>query len=151
MYALCKEYQTATFSTYDKGKSSLYFLNQLKYYRGLISPLPLFAILNLNKGIQRITKLSEQIILQQPWLSPDGQLWDKMSAYERMLKTFKNDKAMSLFQVAFEAIFATHPANISMFHTLFYIKSGKNFDTLMNMKKWGPARQHQWRRRKPLQ
>ncbi len=135
MYALCKEYQTATFSTYDKGKSSLYFLNQLKRYRGLIPPLPLFALLNLNKGIQRITKLSKQIILQQPWLSPDAQLWDKMSANEWMLKTFKNDKARSLFQVAFEAIFATHPANISMLHTLFYIKSGKDFDNLMNIKK----------------
>jgi monoamine oxidase len=135
MYELCKEYNTETFATFDKGKSSLYFLDQLKRYRGLIPPLPIFALLNLNKGIQRITRLSKQIVLEQPWLSPDAAVWDKMSAEDWIQRTMKNDKARSLFMVAFEAIFATHPANISMLHVLFYVKSGKDFDTLMNIKK----------------
>jgi monoamine oxidase len=134
MYALCKEYQTETFPTYDTGKSSLFLFNQLKSYKGLIPPLPLFALLNLNKGIQRITKLSKKINLQEPWLSPEAKIWDQMSAEEWMQQTMKNDKARILFQVAYEAIFATHPSKISMLHTLFYIKSGKDFDSLMNIK-----------------
>lgn len=135
MYQLCREYGVSTFSSFDKGKSSLYYQDQLKHYRGLIPPLPLFALLNLNKGIQRITRLSKKIDLQQPWLSPDAAMWDNMSAEQWMLQTMKNARARSLFQVAFEAIFATHPANISMLHVLFYTKSGKDFDTLMNIKK----------------
>lgn len=134
MYELCKEYQTEIFPTYNKGKSSLYFLNQLKFYRTYIPPLPLFALLNLNKGIQRITRLSKQIILQQPWLSPDAKKWDNMNTEEWINQTIKNPKARSIFRVAFEAVFATHPANVSMLHTLFYIKSGKNFDTLTEIK-----------------
>lgn len=135
MYALCKEYQVPTFATFDKGKSSMFFLNQLKQYKGIIPPLPLFALLNLNKGIQRITRLSKKINLQQPWLSPNAQMWDQMSAEEWIQQTMKNEKARSMFQLAFEAIFATHPKNISMLHTLFYTKSGKDFETLMNIKK----------------
>ena len=140
IYALCKQYQVPVFPTYDAGKSSMFFLNQLKQYKGIIPPLPLFALLNLNKGIQHITRLSKKINLQQPWLSPDAQIWDQMSADEWMQQTMKNDKARSMFQLAFEAIFASHPKNISMLHTLFYTKSGKDFDTLMKIKKG--AQQH---------
>lgn len=38
-----------------------------------------------------------------------------------------------LFQIASEAIFAAHPAEISMLHAMFYTQSGRDFDTLMNI------------------
>jgi monoamine oxidase len=134
MYALCKEYNISTFPTYDKGKSSLFFNDQLKRYKGLIPPLPLLSLLSLNKGISRITKLSKTINLQQPWLSPGAEEWDRITTAGWMQQTIRNNKARAMFQLAYEAIFACDPARVSFLHSLFYIKSGKNFETLMNIR-----------------
>ncbi len=134
MYALCKEYQVSTFPTYNKGRSSLYFSNQLKRYKGLIPPLPLLALLSLQKGINRINKLAKQVSLQQPWQSPNAQGWDSITTAEWMKQNIRNEKARTMFQLAYEAIFASDPRYVSFLHTLFYIKSGQNFETLMNIR-----------------
>jgi monoamine oxidase len=135
IYALAKEFGISTFPTYDKGKSSLYFNQKIKLYKGIIPPLPLFALLNLDAAIKKINRLSKQIDLESPWLSKDAAIWDGISLAQWMDKHLKNSKARKLFTVAAEAIFATDAANIAMLHVLFYTRSGKDFDTLMNIKK----------------
>jgi monoamine oxidase len=39
-----------------------------------------------------------------------------------------------MFTIASEAIWAAHPNEVSMLHAMFYTKSGRDFDTLMNVK-----------------
>ena len=134
MYELCKEYRIDTFPTYDKGRSSLFFNNQLKRYKGIIPPLPLFALLSLNKGIKRINKLSKQINLEQPWLSTNAAEWDAMNTEQWIQQTMKNETARTMFRLAYEAIFASHPQHVSFLHSLFYTKSGKDFEVLMNIR-----------------
>jgi len=135
MYALAHEYHIETFPTYDTGKSTLYDNGKTKLYRGIIPPLPLFALLSLDAAIKKINKLSKHIKLDQPWLSPDAAAWDNISLGQWMERQMKNEKARRLFTVAAEAIFGTDVSTVSMLHALFYTKSGKDFDTLMNIKK----------------
>jgi monoamine oxidase len=140
MYDLAREYGIGTFPTYDIGKSSLYFNQKIKLYKGIIPPLPLFALLNLDGAIRKINRLSKRIDLSKPWLSKDAAVWDRISLAQWMDQNLKNSTARKLFTVAAEAIFATNAANISMLHVLFYTRSGKNFDTLMNIR--NGAQQH---------
>jgi len=135
MYELAEEFGIGTFPTYDTGKSTLYFNEKIKLYRGIIPPLPIFSLLSLDAAIKKMNKLSKRINLEQPWLSPEAATWDKISLGEWMQQQMKNEKARSLFTVAAEAIYATNVSNVSMLHALFYTKSGKDFDTLMNIKK----------------
>lgn len=135
MYALASNYGIETFATYDKGKSSLYYLDKIKLYRGIIPPLPLFALLNLDGAIKKLNRLSRKINLDAPWLSPGAAELDRVSLADWMNTQLKNEKARQLFTVAAEAIFATDAATISLLHALFYIRSGRDFDTLMNIKK----------------
>jgi monoamine oxidase len=135
MYALAGEYGIETFSTYDKGKSTLYANEKTKLYRGIIPPLPLFALLSLDAAIKKINKLSKHINLDKPWLSPNAAAYDQISLADWMARQMKNEKARQLFTVAADAIFATDASTISFLHALFYTKSGKDFDTLMNIKK----------------
>jgi monoamine oxidase len=134
MYELAKANDVTTFPSYYKGKSTLYFNNKTKHYRGIIPPLPLFALLSLDAAIKKINKLSKTISLDQPWVSDNAAKWDNISLYDWMQQQMKNEKAKTLFTVAAEAIFATDASKISMLQALFYTKSGKDFDTLMNIK-----------------
>lgn len=135
MYALCEEYGVGIFPTYDKGKSSLYVNGKTKLYKGIIPPLPLFALLSLDGAIRKMNRISKSIDLNQPQNSPNAAELDKITLSQWMDKHLKNQKARKLFTVAAEAIFATDVASISMLHALFYTKSGKDFDTLMNIRK----------------
>ena len=107
MYALAQEYAINTFPTYDKGKSILYFKDKLKQYKGIIPPLPLFALLSLDAGIKKITKLAKQINVEEPWLSKHANRFDSISLKVWMNQQMKNETARRMFTVAAEAIYAT--------------------------------------------
>jgi monoamine oxidase len=134
IYALLKELNIATFKTYDEGKSSLLMNDRLKKYNGVIPPMPIPALLSLDRAIKTITKLSKTIDLNAPWLSVDAEKWDGITLQGWMDKQMRSTDAKRLFKIASEAIWAVHPNEISMLHALFYTKSGRDFDTLMNVK-----------------
>lgn len=133
IYALCKEFGIETFKTYDEGKSTLVMDGKIKHYKGLIPPLPIPALLSLDGAIKKITKLSKTVNLERPWETPDAQKWDSMTLQTWMEKQMSISKARRLFRIASEAIFAAHPSDLSMLHAMFYTKSGRDFDTLMNV------------------
>lgn len=135
MYALAKEFGIDTFHTHDAGKSSLLLNGKLKLYKGIIPPLPLFALLSLDRAIRKINKLAKTIDLENPHALPNAALLDSISLEEWMQQQMKNETARKMFAVAAEAIFATDASTISFLHALFYIKSSGNFDYLMNIHK----------------
>lgn len=135
MYQLAAEFGVDTFHTYDSGKSTLLLNNKLKQYKGLIPPLPLFALLSLDRAIRKINKLAKTIDLDHPYQSDCAAKWDAMSLQDWMNIQMKNETARKMFAVATEAVFATDASNISFLHALFYIKSNTNFDFLMNVNK----------------
>jgi monoamine oxidase len=134
IYNLLAELNIGTFKTYDEGKSTLVMNGKTKHYKGIIPPLPIPALLSLDFAIKKITKLSKTIDLEKPWASPNAALWDSMTLATWMQNQMWSKTARKLFKIASEAIFATHPADLSMLHALFYTKSGRDFDTLMNVK-----------------
>ena len=134
IYALAKQYGVETFKTFDEGKSIQYFNGKVKAYKGLIPPLPIPSLLSLDMAIKKITKLSKTIDLQAPWNSPDAQKWDSMTLATWIKKQMSFETARVFFKIAAEAIWAADPSEISMLHALFYTKSGRDFNTLMNIK-----------------
>lgn len=134
MYALAKEFGVQTFPTYDEGKSTLLYNNKLKHYKGIIPPLPIPSLLSLDMAIKRMNKLSKTVDLQNPWNTPDAEYYDSMTLASWMDKQMSFKTAKVMFKLAAEAIWAAHPNEISMLHALFYTKSCRDLDTLMNVK-----------------
>lgn len=133
-YALMKDYGIETFPTYDKGKSTLWFdQGKVKTYKGLIPPLPIGSLLTLDRAIKRINKLSKTIDTTQPWNAKNASKWDAMSLQTWMNKNLPFRKARELFKIAVESIWAADPNEFSLLHALFYTKSGRDLDTLMNI------------------
>lgn len=134
LYQLARETGVSTFATHDEGKSQLYVKGRLKQYKGLIPPLPIPALLSLNSALKKMNRLSASIDPTQPWKHPKADQWDSITLGGWMQSQMKNEKARNLFQIAAEAIFAVNPAEISMLFALFYTRSGRDFDTLMNIR-----------------
>ena len=134
LYALAREFGVETFHTYDQGKSTQFFREKVKRYKGLIPPLPLLSLLSLDRAIKRLTKLSKTVDLQQPWLTPEAASLDQQTLADWMDRQMRFETARRFFKIAAEAIWAAHPADISLLHALFYIRSGRDLNTLMNIK-----------------
>ncbi len=134
MYALLREYNIQSFHTHDEGKSLFYWQGKLKQYKGLIPPLPILSLLSLDRAIKKINRLSATINPNAPWNSPRSAHWDSMTLQSWMDKEISSQKAKELFTLAAEAIFAVSPAELSMLFALFYTRSGRDFDTLMNIR-----------------
>ncbi|WP_332368838.1 flavin monoamine oxidase family protein [Spirosoma telluris] len=81
-----------------------------------------------------MNKLSKTINLAEPWISPNAHQLDSMTLATWMSQQMRFDVARQFFKLAAEAIWAADPAEISMLHALFYTRSGRDLDTLMNIK-----------------
>jgi monoamine oxidase len=134
MYALLKTYNLQHFPTYDQGKSLLCWDGKRKPYKGLIPPLPLPALLSLDRAIKSMNRLSRTIDPSAPWQHPNARQWDSITLQGWMDKTMMSRKAKQLFTIAAQAIYAVHPSEVSFLFALYYARSGKNFDTLMNIR-----------------
>ncbi len=134
IYALAREFGVETFKTYEEGKSTQFFRGKVKRYTGLIPPLPIGALLSLDAAIKKFNKVAKTINLSEPWTTPNARHFDSMTLASWMNGQMRFDVAQQFFRVAAEAIWATDPAEISMLHALFYAKSGRDLDTLMNIK-----------------
>ena len=134
IYALAREFGVETFRTFDTGKSTQLFRGQVKRYKGLIPPLPVGALLSLDMAMRAMNKLAKTVDLAEPWKTPNARQLDSMTLATWMKRQMRFEVARQFFRVAAEAIWAADPAEISLLHALFYVKSGRNLDTLMNIK-----------------
>jgi monoamine oxidase len=133
VYALAREYSIDTFRTYETGKSTLLFNGKHRTYRGLIPPLPLPALLNLDYAIKKINRMATRVPLARPWETPGASELDRITLTGWMNKHLPFAAARTFFRIASETIFACDPGEISLLQALFYIKSGKDLDTLINI------------------
>lgn len=133
-YELIKKCNLRTFPTYDTGKSRIWFGKKLKSYKGLIPPLSIGPLLDLDFTIKKINRLSKNINLLLPWKSKNANKWDEMTLATWMEQNMYFKTSKDLFKIACQTIWAAEPCEISFLHALFYIKSGGDLDCLMNIK-----------------
>lgn len=133
MYELVKEYKSEVIPTYSEGKSIVSLGQKIKTYKGPIPSLPMPDLISLDWAIKKINKLSDTVNLKEPWNTPKAKLLDSITLHAWIKKNIKFAKARKVFQIGAEAVFATSIADISLLHTLIYIKSGNDFDSLVNV------------------
>jgi monoamine oxidase len=134
IYELAREFGVETFKTYDIGKSTISYKGKVKRYKGIIPPLPVGALLSLDFAMKKMNRLSKSVNLEKPWLTPNAEYYDSMTLDTWMHKETNFATARAMFKIAAESIWACHPNEISMLHALFYTKSGRDLDTLINIK-----------------
>lgn len=134
MYDLLREFNIPAFKTHDEGRTVFHWEGKIKTYKGLIPPLPVPALLSLNNAIKKMNRLSRSIDPSCPWAAKQASYWDSITLQGWMDRQMMSSKAKQLFSLASQAIFAAHPAEVSMLFALFYTRSGRDFETLMNIR-----------------
>ncbi|WP_420149819.1 flavin monoamine oxidase family protein, partial [Spirosoma sp.] len=81
-----------------------------------------------------LDKLAKTVNLAEPWKTPNACQFDSMTLASWMNQQMNFNVARRFFKVAAEAIWAADPAEISLLHAMFYTKSCRDLDTLMNVK-----------------
>jgi len=140
MYALCQEYGVEYFETYDQGYNLIDFSNKVKKFKGLIPKMDIVSLLNLDFVLKKLERLAKSTPLESPWQHPKALAFDSISLADFLESNCKTQACKKVVTLACETVFASELNEISLLHALFYIQSGRDLNTLINIK--NGAQQH---------
>lgn len=133
IYELVKEFGLETFPTYQQGKSILAINGSIKTYKGVIPKMDYLSLINLEVVIQKLEKMATSVVLEAPWETPDAKKLDNQTLASFLDKYVKRKSARKILDAAFETVFAVQCGEISLLMALFYIKSGTNLKSLLEL------------------
>lgn len=140
MYELCSEYGVGYYDTYNEGKHILDLNGKIKKYKGLIPKLDIISLVNLDWVMRKLERMAKNIDCSKPWTHPKAAKWDRMTLQDFLYKNCISKTCMKVITLALETVFASQPKDISLLHALFYFKSGRDLNTLINIQ--DGAQQH---------
>ena len=133
MYALVKELGIQTYRTFDEGKCVLDLGGKLKTYKGLIPKVGPLSLWYIDRTIKRLDRMARSLSTEAPWTHPKAPVWDSLTLEAFLQRHVKTDNAMKIMRAGLETVLACHPNEVSLLHTLFYIKSGRDINTLLSI------------------
>ncbi|MEM6803755.1 MAG: FAD-dependent oxidoreductase, partial [Bacteroidota bacterium] len=136
IYELCKELELELYPTYNEGKN-LFYLNgkrkPMKPKKDALPPFNVFELLDLDRIVKKIRKMTAEIDLKEPWKHPKAKEWDQHT-YETWIQcnplTARTKEFLRIFA---EAVFSAESADFSFLHFLFYVKAGVDIETLSSV------------------
>jgi monoamine oxidase len=132
--ALAEETKVETFPTYVNGKNLLCLGERLRRYEGTIPRLAPFALMNLGWVMWRLDAMAKNVRLEAPWESPRARELDSMTLATWLDHNMSSRAARRLLEVGLDTVFAATPAEYSLLHALFYVRSGGGLERLISCK-----------------
>lgn len=113
-----------TFPTYYKGHNLFEFRGRLSRYHGGVPRISPIALLDFERGRRRLDRMAEQVPVERPWEAAKAAEWDSQTVWSWMQRNFRTRAGRTLFRLAIENVWAADPADLSLLHVLFYVRSG---------------------------
>jgi monoamine oxidase len=133
MYKLVAEAGLKTFPTFTNGKSILRRHSENKIYRGDTPPLGLFALLSVQKALNRFDQTASLLSLEAPWLLPDAIKWDHQSLGNWIDETTSNTTARTLIKQMAEGELCRPVEHISALQAFSAAKATGSFRQAENV------------------
>jgi monoamine oxidase len=128
------------FDTYDEGYNQFEYRGRRSRYRGAIPRLNPLVLADVAQAQSRLDRMAKQVPLDAPWRAPNASEWDSQTVATWLNRHTHTGGARGFFQLVCEAVWAAHPADLSLLHFLFYVHSGGGIDALISTN--GGAQQH---------
>ncbi|MCX7606365.1 MAG: FAD-dependent oxidoreductase [Bacteroidia bacterium] len=116
--------------THTAGAHLLLTPQQRKKYKGTIPRLSWLALLDLGIGLMRLRKMASRVDPAYPWHISTAE-WDEVSLAAWIRRTFYTRKARETFEVGLSTVLGCEPEEVSLWHTLFYLRSAGSLEALI--------------------
>jgi len=120
---LVEELGLKRFPQFHAGTKVLDVRGERRTYRGKIPALPLLSLLDLQRNVWRLDRLSRRVPLDRPGAAPHAAEWDALTLEEWKQRHIPSWGARAALDVATRAIFGAEPRELSFLHFLFYVHS----------------------------
>ncbi|NLU81963.1 FAD-dependent oxidoreductase [Rhodococcus sp. HNM0569] len=128
---LVDELGLETFPTYDRGDGVTLYRGKVTRYSDETFGLSDDAAVEVGRLQQELEALAEPVSLSSPWASPDAADVDRRTLDEWLRANTDDAEALAFWNAVVPALFSAQPAEMSLLHFLFYIKSGGMIDSLV--------------------
>jgi monoamine oxidase len=132
IYQLIKELGLRTFPTYDTGKKILEVNGRTSTYRGTIPMMAPWKLLQLQLAIWIVDAYANRVDMVNAWDHPHAARWDAVTL-ESLRRTFMwSADARGTMDAAMRTIFGAESGELSMLHTLAYVRSAGSLNNLIS-------------------
>ncbi len=129
--ALASALGVETFPTYASGENVVEIGGSLRRYRGAIPRINPAVLVDIGQAQFRLDRMARSVPPEAPWRAPRAEAWDAQTMWTWIRRNTVTRAARALLQLAVEAVWAAHPADVSLLHVLFYTRAAGSFDDLV--------------------
>jgi monoamine oxidase len=150
IYEWAKLTNTPLFETYNDGKNIIALRQQISTYTGLIPKIAPLSLISIDLAIKKLEKMARSINLVQPWLSKNAHRYDAVSLEYWLGKNTYTRAAYQVLRAGLETVLACSPSEVSLLHLLFYIRSGRDLNTLISIENGAQLHRFEGGAQRPL-
>lgn len=130
--ALAAQLGLETFPTHSTGENLLERDGRIHRYSGTIPSLGLLPLAEVGIAMARLNRLARGIDTAAPWTARIAPRADEQTVASWIRRNVRTRVARAAMRIAVEAVWAADPADVSLLHALFYIRSGGSFERLLD-------------------
>ncbi|KAF0960033.1 flavin monoamine oxidase family protein [Rhodococcus sp. T7] len=120
-----------TFPTFDEGAAVTLYKGKATTYSDETFGLSDDAAVEVGRLQYELEGLAGTVSMSSPWASPDATELDRRTLDEWLRANTEDPEALAFWGAVVPALFSAQPAEMSLLHFLFYIKSGGMIDSLV--------------------
>ena len=129
---LARELGIDTFPTWTAGETLLSQHGEITRYSGTIPRNVNKAVLaDFTQAMARMDRMAKKVPPEAPWTAPKAELWDSMTFDTWLRRNTVTRRVREWMALAIRGVWAAEPADISLLHTLFYIRSAGGLSLLL--------------------
>ena len=134
-YALVAETGGRTYPTWDEGETVFAGRNPVKRFGGLVPPISPIALASVSLGMARLDAMAKRVPLDEPWSARRAKTWDARSAGQWVdAGTLPSAEGQRLLAAAVRGLMTCDPAEVSLLHLLYLIRSANGLNHLLSVK-----------------
>lgn len=123
MDELCREHGIERFRIHERGDKLVLLGSRRKRYRGLAPSWPPHAAVDLVRAKDALERLARSFPAGEPWRAPDAAALDGQTYAGWIEQHVRTRQSRALLRLATETLYAAEPEELSLLHTLAYVRS----------------------------
>ncbi|HEX8104616.1 MAG TPA: flavin monoamine oxidase family protein [Solirubrobacteraceae bacterium] len=130
-YALARSLGVETFPTFGDGEHLIEWRGKLRRYRGAIPRINPAVLVDYEQARLRLDAMARTVPPAAPWSAPRAARWDAQTFASWLARNVTTPGARELFATVTQGVWAAEPADVSLLHWLFYVRSAGGIERLI--------------------